>query len=89
MKTKSFSEAQNPVPGTLHVIEIVIPGVRMNRTWLRRWLRAHLVTGVTSFAMLVPQGMAYGERAGVAPVAGLYPAIGAMVGYALFGSSRQ
>ena len=27
--------------------------------------------------MLMPQGMAYGELAGVAPVAGLYTAIGA------------
>ena len=34
--------------------------------------------------MLVPQGMAYGELAGVAPVAGLYTAICALVGYALF-----
>ena len=34
--------------------------------------------------MLVQQGMAYGELAGDAPVAGLYPAIGAMVGYTLF-----
>ncbi len=52
----------------------------------------HLSTslaGVTIFAMLVPQGMAYGELAGVAPVAGLYTAIGALVGYALFGSSRR
>jgi len=34
--------------------------------------------------MLVQQGMAYGELAEDAPVAGLYAAIGAMVGYALF-----
>ena len=34
--------------------------------------------------MLVQQGIAYSELAGDAPVAGLYPAIGAMVGYALF-----
>ena len=33
--------------------------------------------------------MAYGELAGVTPVAGLYVAIGAMVMYALFGTSRQ
>ncbi|HEY6411017.1 MAG TPA: sulfate permease [Ktedonobacteraceae bacterium] len=89
MKTKSSSEAQKPVPRTLHVIETVIPGVRMIRTYQRRWLRADLVAGVTIFAMLVPQGMAYGELAGVAPVAGLYTAIGALVGYALFGSSRR
>src|SRR6266487_5318571 len=89
MKTKRSSEAQVSVPRTLHVIETVIPGVSMIRTYQRRWLRSDLVAGVTIFAMLVPQGMAYGELAGVAPVAGLYTAIGALVGYALFGSSRR
>ena len=88
MKAQSFSEAQNPVPDMLHVIETVISGVRMIRTWQRRWLRVHLVAGVTIFAMLVQQGKAYGKLAGDAPVAGLYPAIGAMVGYALCGSPR-
>ena len=83
MKTKRSSEAQVSVPRTLHVIETVIPGVSMIRTYQRRWLRADLVAGVTIFAMLVPQGMAYGELAGVAPVAGLYTAIGALVGYAV------
>ena len=63
MRTKSSSEAQGPVPGTLHVIETVIPGVRMIRTYHRRWLHADVVAGVTIFAMLMPQGKAYGERA--------------------------
>jgi MFS superfamily sulfate permease-like transporter len=44
---------------------------------------------VTIIAMLKQQGMSYGVRAGVAPVAGLSTAIGAMVGYALCGSSRR
>jgi MFS superfamily sulfate permease-like transporter len=39
---------------------------------------------VTIFAMLMPQGMAYSELAGVAPVAGLYTAIGALVGLCAF-----
>ena len=89
MKMDSSSQAQVSVPGTLHVIERVNPGVRMIRTWQRRWLRVHLVAGVTIFAMLVQQGMAYGELAEDAPVAGLYAAIGAMVGYALCGRSRR
>ena len=44
---------------------------------------------VTVFAVLVPSAMAYGDLAGVTPVAGLYVALGAMVMYALFGSSKQ
>jgi SulP family sulfate permease len=72
----------------LRCIETVMPGLRIACTYQRRWLRADLFAGVTIFALLVPQGMAYGELAGVAPVVGLYTAIGAMVGAALFGSSR-
>ena len=44
---------------------------------------------ITVFAVLVPSSMAYGDLAGVTPVAGLYVALGAMVMYALFGTSRQ
>ena len=33
--------------------------------------------------------MAFGDLAGVTPVAGLYVALGAMVMYALFGTSKQ
>ena len=61
MNMDSSSQAQKPVPGTLRVIETVIPGVRMIRTYQRRWLRADLLAGVTIFAMLVPQGRARGK----------------------------
>ena len=73
----------------LRFIETAIPGLRIARTYRRSWLRADLFAGVTIFAMLVPQGMAYGELAGVASVVGLYTAIGALIGYAIFGSSRR
>ena len=73
----------------MRLIEAVIPGMRVVRSYQRRWLWVDLFAGVTIFAMLVPQAMAYGELAGVAPVVGLYTAIGALVGYALFGSSRS
>ncbi len=69
--------------------EKVMPGLGVVRTYQRRWLWADLFAGVTIFAMLVPQGMAYGELAGVAPVVGLYTAIGALIGAAIFGSSRR
>jgi sulfate permease, SulP family len=64
MKTISSSEAQKSVPGALRVIETVIPGVRVIRTYHRRWLHADVVAGVTIFAMLMQQGMAYGGLAG-------------------------
>jgi SulP family sulfate permease len=52
-------------------------------------LRTEFIVAITVFAVLVPSAMAYGDLAGVTPVAGLYVALGAMVMYALFGTSRQ
>ena len=65
-----------------------IPGVRAARSYRREWLRYDLVAGVVLAAILVPQGMAYAELAGLPSVTGLYTTIGCLVGYALFGPSR-
>ncbi len=60
----------------------------MARTYKRGWLRPDLVAGVVLAAILVPQGMAYAELAGLPAVNGLYCTIACIVGYALFGPSR-
>ena len=65
-----------------------VPGYRMVRTYERGWLRFDLVAGVVLAAILVPQGMAYAELAGLPPVTGLYTTIACLVGYAIFGPSR-
>jgi high affinity sulfate transporter 1 len=65
-----------------------IPGVRVVRTYQRTWLRADLLAGVVLAAILVPQGMAYAELAGLPAVTGLYTTIACLVGYAVFGPSR-
>ena len=41
------------------------------------------------WTLLVPQGLAYAQAAGLPPQYGLYAALGSMVGYALVGVSRQ
>jgi SulP family sulfate permease len=53
------------------------------------WLRGDLIAGLTVWAVLVPESLAYASIAGVSPVVGLYAAPPALVFYALFGSSRH
>ena len=53
------------------------------------WLRGDLVAGLTVWAVLVPEALAYASIAGVSPVVGLYAAPGALLLYAAFGSSRH
>ena len=72
----------------MSAVERWVPGVRMLRTYRRAWLRPDVVAGVVLAAILVPQGMAYAELAGLPPVTGLYTTIACLVGYAAFGPSR-
>jgi hypothetical protein len=65
-----------------------VPGIRAFGSYERVWLRSDLVAGVVLAAILVPQGMAYAELAGLPPVTGLYTTIACLVGYALMGPSR-
>lgn len=61
--------------------------------WLREyqsaWFRADLIAGLTIMALLVPEGMAYAELAGVGPEAAFYAAPIGLLLYAVFGTSRQ
>ncbi|WP_226435596.1 SulP family inorganic anion transporter [Rhodococcus yananensis] len=54
-----------------------------------RWLRADVLAGLTVWAILVPEALAYASIAGVPPVTGLYAAIPALILYAAVGSSRH
>ena len=65
-----------------------VPGIGALRTYERSWLRFDLIAGVVLAAILVPQGMAYAELAGLPAVTGLYTTIACLVGYALMGPSR-
>jgi high affinity sulfate transporter 1 len=52
------------------------------------WLSKDLVAGLVLATLLVPQGMAYAELAGLPPITGLYTSILCLVGYAIFGPSK-
>jgi high affinity sulfate transporter 1 len=65
-----------------------LPGLRALRTYQASWLRRDLVAGVVLSTLLVPQGMAYAELAGLPAITGLYTTILCLIGYALFGPSR-
>src|SRR6478735_4914146 len=67
--------------------------VRLIPTWLRHydraWLPADVSAGLTVWALMVPQALAYAGIAGVPVQNGLYVMPLAVVGYLLLGSSRH
>ena len=60
----------------------------MARSYQAGWLRKDVVAGLILTALLVPQGMAYAELAGLPPITGLYTSILCLAAYAVFGPSR-
>jgi high affinity sulfate transporter 1 len=60
----------------------------MVSTYRVAWLPKDVVAGLVLTALLVPQGMAYAELAGLPAITGLYTSILCLVGYAIFGPSR-
>lgn len=78
--------------------EVPPPGARLAR-WLPgaaqllhyrpAALPGDALAGLSVCVVMIPSVLAYAELAGVAPQAGLYAALGAMVAYALFTSSRR
>ncbi|MEV7617197.1 sulfate permease [Streptomyces sp. NPDC089799] len=65
-----------------------VPGVRAVASYRREWLVKDLVAGVVLTTLLVPQGMAYAELAGLPSITGLYTTILCLLGYAVCGPSR-
>ena len=62
-----------------------VPGLALIRSYQRKWLPKDIVAGLVLSALLVPQGMAYADLAGLPPVTGLYTSILCLLGYAIFG----
>lgn len=69
-------------------LERIMPGITWMRAYQRANLRHDLIAGVTLAAVILPIAMAYGQLAGLPPIAGVYASILPLVAYALFGPSR-
>src|SRR3954454_19688465 len=53
------------------------------------WLSSDLLAGLTVWAVLVPESLAYATIAGVSAVVGLYAAVPSLLLYPILGSSRH
>ena len=65
-----------------------VPGLAVVTSYQRSWLPKDVVAGLVLSALLVPQGMAYADLAGLPAVTGLYTSILCLLAYAVFGPSR-
>jgi SulP family sulfate permease len=65
-----------------------VPGIALLGSYDRTWLRPDLLAALSVWALLIPQGMAYAQLAGMPAVNGLYVGMVALVAYACFGTSR-
>src|SRR5437660_10097155 len=65
-----------------------VPGVDSVRGYHREWLSHDLIAGLVLSSLLVPQGMAYAEPAGLPAITGLYTSVLCLLAYEVFGLSR-
>ena len=78
-------------PGTdspLHWLLRYLPILHWLPGYQLSWLRADIIAGLTVWAVMVPEAMAYAGIAGVPPLVGLYTVPIPLITYALFGTSR-
>jgi high affinity sulfate transporter 1 len=66
-----------------------MPGLATLRRYQPGWLGNDLLAGIILTALLVPQGMAYADLAGLPPITGLYTTVACLVAYAVFGPSPR
>ncbi len=65
-----------------------MPGVEAAAGYRRVWFGRDVVAGLVLTTLLVPQGMAYAELAGLPAITGLYATMSCLLAYAVFGPSR-
>jgi high affinity sulfate transporter 1 len=66
----------------------LVPAAAWLRSYERPWLRADIIAGLTTAAVVIPKAMAYATVAGLPVQVGLYTALVPMAVYAALGTSR-
>ena len=91
MMTLAMQNAPTPRDGRRwrEALHRYVPITAWLPAYPRDLLRGDLIAGVTSWGVMVPVAMAYAQMAGVPAQVGLYTAFAALLGYAIFGTSRQ
>jgi high affinity sulfate transporter 1 len=84
-----MSKVQNPETKRPSGLARYLPIVGWLPSYRGEWLRPDLVAGLTIVALLVPEGMAYAEMAGMPPQTVFYIAPVALVLHAIFSTSRH
>lgn len=68
---------------------ITFPLLVTLKNYRLRWLRGDVVAGITAAVVMIPSVIAYAELVHMSPISGIYAALAAALGYALFASSRH
>ena len=78
-----------PKPKSREPTGIHIPLLNTLRGYQRIWLRHDVIAGLSACVVMIPSVIAYAELVHLPPIAGLYAAFAASLGYAIFASSRH
>ena len=73
----------------LRQIPSLVPLLSVLRHYPMHWLRKDTIAGLTACIVMIPSVLAYAELVHLPPITGIYAAIMACVGYAVFSSSRH
>ncbi|MBU1943965.1 MAG: sulfate permease [Actinobacteria bacterium] len=73
----------------IRLLNEYVPVTEWLPSYRAKWLLPDIIAGITVWALLVPEAMAYAQIAGVPVQYGLYAAPFALLGYAVFGTSRR
>ncbi|HNJ52028.1 MAG TPA: SulP family inorganic anion transporter, partial [Accumulibacter sp.] len=71
------------------LLQSTLPLLATLREYRLAWLGKDAIAGLTACVVMIPSVIAYAELVHLPPIAGLYAALAASIGYALFASSRH